>query len=180
MKKYIVLCAGICLAMSFTGCKSSDKAYRQAYDKAQQQAQAQNQYDNPIVQPVQTVTPVTQTQTQTQTPVQTTPVTQTQIVDNVDNVSVRQERVTVVNGSGLNNYSVVVGSFSVLANAEGVQQRLKNGGYNAQVVQNEAKTMYRVVAGTYPTKAEAVQLRDGLLGTQFNPDRDAWLLYNIK
>ena len=171
MKKYIMLCAGLCLAISFTSCHSSDKAYRQAYDKAQQQAANQNQYDTPVVQQVQTVTPVT--------PVQTQPSTQTQVVDNYDNVSVRRESVTLVNGNGLQDYSVVVGSFSVLANAEGLQQRLKNAGYNAQLAKNE-RGYYRVIAGTFGTKAAAAQLRDSLLGTQFNPDRDAWLLYNVK
>lgn len=166
MKKYIVLCAGLCLAMSFTSCKSSDKAYRQAYDKAQQQAAAQNQYETPVVQQVQTVTPVVP-------PTRTQPVTQTQIVDNVDNVAVRQEQVTMVNGSGLKNFSVVVGSFSVIANAEGEQQRLKNAGYNAQIVKNEARNMYRVVASTFDNKADAVVSRDQLR----NKYPDAWLLY---
>lgn len=174
MKKYILLFAGLCLALSFTSCKSSDKAYRQAYDKAKQQATAQDQYETPVVQQVQTVTPV---QTQTQ------PVTQTQVVDNYDNVSVRRESVTVVNGNGLQDYSVVVGSMTVYANAEGLQQRLKNGGYsNAQIVKSviNGKTWYRVISATFATKAEAAQSRDGILGTQFNRDSDAWLLYNEK
>lgn len=178
MKKYIVLCAGLCLAMSFTSCKSSDKAYRQAYDKALQQAATQNQYETPVVQQVQTVTP-----TNTTTPVQTQPVTQTQVVDNYDNVQVRREQVTVVNGSGLQDYSVVVASMSIIANAEGLQQRLKNGGYsNAQIVKSIAngKTMYRVVAATYASKADAARMRDAIRGTEFNPQSDAWLLYNIK
>ena len=34
MKKYIVLCAGLCAAMAFTSCKSSESAYKQAYLKA--------------------------------------------------------------------------------------------------------------------------------------------------
>lgn len=165
MKKYIVLCAGLCLAMSFTGCKSSESAYKKAYEKAQAQA-AQQQA------PVQQVTEVPVV-----TPVQTVPANQTQVVDNYDNVSVRQERVAVVNGAGLKNYSVVVGSFSVIANAEGLQQRLKNAGYNAQIVKNEERGMYRVVASTYDTKAEAAQSRNAISGTEFNPNADAWLLY---
>jgi len=76
----------------------------------------------------------------------------------------------------LQNYSVVVGSFSVIANAEGLQQRLKNAGYAAQIVKNERINMYRVIAATYNDKASAAQARDAILGTQFNPNRDAWLL----
>ncbi len=172
MKKYIVICAGLCLAMSLTSCGSSEKAYRKAYDKAQQAAQQQNVPQNinqPAVTPVVTETPVV-------TPVQTVPATQTQVVDNLDNIQVRQERVTVVSGAGLQNFSVVVGSFSVIANAEGLQQRLKNAGYAAQIVKNEDRNMYRVVAATFTDKASAAQSRDQLRATY----PDAWLLYNAR
>ena len=165
MKKFILLCAGFSLAMSFTSCKSSEKAYKQAYEKAQ--AQAANQgYETPVVQPVVTDNPVV-------TPVQTQPVTQTQVVDNLDNVSVTRENVSMVNGAKLSQFSVVVGSFSVIANAEGLQQRLKNAGYAAQIVKNETKNMYRVVASTFDSKAAAVQSREQLRATY----PDAWLLY---
>ena len=161
MKKYIVLCAGLCLAMSFTGCKSSESAYKKAYEKAQAQAQT-TQQKTPVVQETPVVTPVV-----------TKPVTETKVVDNLDNVTVRQERVSVVNGAGLKDFSVVVGSFSVIANAEGLQQRLKNAGYAAQIVKNDERNMYRVIASTFATKAEAVQSRDQLRATY----PDAWLLF---
>ena len=98
------------------------------------------------------------------------------VVDNVDNVAVREERVTMVNGAGVRNFSVVVGSFSVIANAEGLQQRLKNAGYSAQIVKNTDRNMYRVVASTFDDKASAVQSRDQLRSSY----PDAWLLYNLK
>ena len=170
MKKYIFMLAGLGLAMSFTSCGSSEKAYRKAYEKAQAQA-VQQQTQQPTVQP--TVQPVT-TETPVVTPVVTVPSTQTQVVDNRDNVQVRQERVSVVSGAGLQSYSVVVGSFSVIANAEGLQQRLKNAGYAAQIVKNEERNMYRVVASTFNNKGDAVQSRDQLRSTY----ADAWLLYN--
>ena len=171
MKKYIVLCAGLCLALSFTSCGSSEKAYRKAYEKAQSQAAAQ-QTQQPVQ---QTVTPVV-TETPVVTPVQTVSAGQTQVVDNTDNVQVRQERVSVISGSGLQNYSVVVGSFSVIANAEGLQQRLKNAGYAAQIVKNDDRNMYRVVASTFSDKASAVQSRDQLRASY----PDAWLLFNAR
>ena len=62
------------------------------------------------------------------TPVETRVANDTQVVDNADNVTVRQERVSVVNGGGLTNFSVVVGSFGLQANAEGLQQQLRDGG----------------------------------------------------
>ena len=164
MKKYIVLFAGLCLAISFTSCKSSESAYKKAYEKAQAQA-AQQQAQQPT-QPQQTETPVV-------TPVVTRPANQTQVTDNYDNVSVRQERVSVINGDGLSDFSVVVGSFSVIANAEGLQQKLRNAGYNAQIVKNEERNMYRVVAATFANKADAVRSRDNLRSTY----PDAWLLF---
>jgi len=164
MKKYIVLFAGLCLAVSFTSCKSSESAYKKAYEKAQ--AQAAQQQAQTATQPQQTETPVV-------TPVVTRPANQTQVTDNYDNVSVRQERVSVINGDGLSDFSVVVGSFSVIANAEGLQQKLRNAGYNAQIVKNEERNMYRVVAATFANKADAVRSRDNLRSTY----PDAWLLF---
>jgi len=82
----------------------------------------------------------------------------------------------MVNGVGIRNFSVVVGSFSVIANAEGLQQRLKNAGYSAQIVKNTDRNMYRVVASTFDDKASAVQSRDQLRSSY----PDAWLLYNLK
>ncbi|MBQ9672630.1 MAG: SPOR domain-containing protein [Prevotella sp.] len=166
MKKYMVLCAGLCLAMVLTGCKSKESAYKQAYEKAK--AAESSQVQAPVEETVEE-TPVV-------TPVQTRPVTETKVVDNVDNVAVREERVSVVNGNGLRNFSVVVGSFSVIANAEGLQQRLKNAGYDAQVVKNEERNMYRVVASTFDDKGSAVQSRDQLRSNY----PDAWLLYQKK
>lgn len=160
----MVLCAGLCVAMAFTGCKSSESAYKKAYEKAKAQEMAQQQTEPTDV----NTTPVT--------PVVETPVTETTIVDNSDNVSVKTENVSLVNGSGLKNFSVVVGSFSVMANAEGLQQRLKGEGYDAQVVKNAAINMYRVIATTFDSKADAVSSRNDLRG-KF---KDAWLLYNGK
>ena len=166
MKKFMVLGAAMCIAMAFTGCKSSESAYKKAYEKAKSQEQtstdnddSSTQQDAPVVAPVET-------QTQTQ------PVTETRTVDNYDNEPVRRENVSVVNGAGLKAYSVVVGSFGVKANAEGLQQRLKNAGYDAQVAYHAGNNMYRVVATTYDSKASAVQSRNQLRATY----TDAWLL----
>ena len=166
MKKFMVLGAAMCIAMAFTGCKSSESAYKKAYEKAKSQEQtstdnddSSTQQDAPVVAPVET-------QTQTQ------PVTETRTVDNYDNEPVRRENVSVVNGAGLKAYSVVVRSFGVKANAEGLQQRLKNAGYDAQVAYNAGNNMYRVVATTYDSKASAVQSRNQLRATY----TDAWLL----
>ena len=111
MKKYMVLCAGLCAAMAFTSCKSSESAYKKAYEKAKAQETAQ-----------QTTPETAQTEANVVAPLVDRPATDTQVVDNVDNVQVRQERVSLVNGSGLKHFSVVVGSFSLKANADGLSR----------------------------------------------------------
>ncbi|MBQ8656321.1 MAG: SPOR domain-containing protein [Prevotella sp.] len=167
MKKYIFLGATLCVAMAFTSCKSSESAYRKAYLKAQQRTEAQqNVTETPTVQPTVTETP-------TVAPVTTRPADETRVTDNTDNVTVRQENLTVVDGGGLKTYSVVVGSFSVKANAEGQMERLRSKGYAAQLGYNADRNMYRVIASTFDNKADAVQSRDQLR-SEF---ADAWLLF---
>lgn len=34
MKKYSVICAGLCVALAFTSCKSKESAYRKLFEKA--------------------------------------------------------------------------------------------------------------------------------------------------
>ena len=158
MKKYFVLCIGFCAALAMTSCKSSESAYKKAYEKAKAQEQAQ---------PAQTQEPVNVV-----APVETKPVTETRVVDNVDNVQVRQEDYSLVSGAGLKNFSVVVGAFSVRANAEGLQQQLKDAGYDAQIVKNEARNLYRVIAATFDSKSEAARSRNEFRAKY----PDAWLL----
>ena len=105
MKKSIVMCAGVCAALVLASCGSSkDSAFKKAYDKAKAQEQVATQPETPA--PV--VAPIVEK-----------PATQSTVIDNVDNANVRTEDVTLVSGAGLQNFSVVVGSFSLKANAEG-------------------------------------------------------------
>jgi cell division protein FtsN len=165
MKKVMVFGAAVCVAIAFTGCKSSESAYKKAYEKAKAQ-EAANTQEQPTVQPVETYTPAV-------TPVTVAPATQTQVVDNGDNITVRQEKLSVVDGAGLKNFSVVVGSFSVKANAESLMNRLKSAGYAAQLGYNADRNMYRVIASTFDNKADAARSRDQLRSTY----ADAWLLF---
>ena len=161
MKKMMLVCAGLCMVLAFSSCKSKESAYRKAYEKAKAQeaenAMIQNNDENvAVVAPVQTV-PATTTSS------------------NVANANVRSENVSVVSGAGLKDYSVVVGSFSLKANAEGLQQTLNAQGYSAQVVVNNqvSPAMYRVVATTFDSKGEAAASRNAL--QEKYPG--AWLLY---
>lgn len=163
MKKSLILSAGLCAVLTLASCGSKESAYRKAYDKAQAAEAEANLAANTV-------------QTATETPVVTplTPTNPTQpTVDNYDNATYRQEAVTLVSGAGLKNFSVVVGSFSVQANAQGLQNTLKAAGYDAQIVQN-SRGMYRVVASTFDRKEDAASSRDAFRSKY----PDAWLLYN--
>ena len=114
MKKVVVLGMGLCAALAFSSCKSSESAYKKAYEKAKQQelAEAGGQTEAPAVEeaPVAAVTPVA-------------PVTPP-----VSNAPVREEKVELVSGDGLKAYSVVCGSFGVKANADGLKDFLDREG----------------------------------------------------
>ena len=85
MKKYTMICAALCAALMFTGCKSSESAYKQAYLKAKQQeelqqqqeaqAQAQAQAQEQAAQAVQ------EQENNVVVPMEEKPVTETQVVD---------------------------------------------------------------------------------------------------
>ena len=163
MRNYLVMGAALCVAIAFTSCKSQESAYKKMYEKAKAQEEQQTAASNGQEQA--TVTPmVTKQADQTS-------------VSNVDDTPVRSEDVTLINGSGIKQFSVVVGSFSLRSNAEGLQSLLKNGGYDAQIVFNPQNSMYRVISGTYDTKSQAVQSRDAIRGSKFNKNSDSWLLY---
>lgn len=160
MKKIFLMGFALVAAFTMSSCKSGESAYKKAYEKAQAQQNA-----GTIVTPVNNA--AEQNNQVSVTPVQTvTPVT------DYSNVTVRTEDVTVVNGSGLKAYSVVVGSFGVQANATALQKKLSGQGYQAQVVKSPSN-MYRVILSTHNDKVSAAQSRDKVRGTY----PDAWLLY---
>ena len=155
MKNYFVLGAAVCVAVSMVSCKSSESAYKKAYEKAkQQQTTTEAPVQSTVVAPATTVAPV---QTVTTTP--------------VVNESTRTETLTLVSGTGIKAFSVVVGSFGIKANAENLQSKLNSQGYAAQLATNP-QGMYRVIASTFDDLNSAVQSRNALRA-QFP---DAWLL----
>ncbi len=165
MKKLVVLGMGLCIALSFSSCKSSESAYKKAYEKAKQQELATAPAEEAAA-PVEAA------------PVVAAPVQSTSTV-NVG--TVREEKVNLVSGEDLKAYSVVCGSFGVKANAEGLKQKLDAEGYSAKVVYNAERNMYRVVAASYDDRIQAAQARDDFKAK--HPDnadfQKAWLLYNV-
>jgi len=161
MKKTMLFVAAAAV-LTLASCHSTDSAYKKAYEKARAQEAAQkatSQQESPVVAPVET------------TPVVTAPTSAQSAADE----KVTREKLTVVEGSPLKAYSVVVGAFGLRTNAEGVQQTLKNKGYaGAVIVRNEERNLYRVVAATFDSKADAVNSRNQLRSLY----PDAWLLLN--
>jgi cell division protein FtsN len=162
LNKIAIAALSICTLAGMSSCKSNESMYKKAYEKARaQQTQTQQTVKTDEPAPVK-IAPVTTT------PTTTTPTTDT------SSETVRTEKVTVISGSGLKAYSVVCGSFSLKANAEGLQNTLKQKGYEAQIALNPTNKLYRVVASTFDNKSDAVSSRNKLRATY----PDAWLLYN--
>ena len=163
MKKLVVLGMGLCIALAFTSCKSSESAYKKAYEKAKQQelAEASVAEEAPAAAPVVAA------------PVAAAPTTPVAVG------TVREEKVQLVSGEGLKAYSVVCGSFGVKANADGLKARLDNAGYNAKVVYNAENNMYRVIVASYDDRVQAAQARDNFKAKYSNnPEfQKSWLLY---
>jgi cell division protein FtsN len=162
MKKLAVLGMGVCIALAFSSCKSSESAYKKAYEKAKQQELAEPQTTAPAEEVV------------------TAPV-EVKVVESAP-AGMRQEKVTVVSGgTSLKTFSVVCGAYSVKANAEGVKQALVNEGYTAMVVYNAERNLYRVVIGTFDDRASAENLRDSFKAKHPSNDdfQKAWLLYSV-
>ena len=155
MKKLAVLGMGVCIALAFSSCKSSESAYKKAYEKAKQQELAEPQ----TTAPAEEVAPVV-----------TAPV-EVKVVESAP-AGMRQEKVTVVSGgTSLKTFSVVCGAYSVKANE----------GYTAMVVYNAERNLYRVVIGTFDDRASAENLRDSFKAKHPSNDdfQKAWLLYSV-
>ena len=164
MKKLAVLGMGLCVALAFTSCKSSESAYKKAYEKAKQQELAE--------------TPAAEEAEAVAAPVVAAPVAAAQAAP-VEVGTIREERVQLVSGAGLKAFSVVCGSFGVKANADGLKSKLDADGYNAKVVYTADKNMYRVIVASYDDRVQAAQARDNFKAKySSNPDfQKAWLLY---
>ncbi len=160
MKKTLMMIAAVFAVFTLASCHSKESAYKKAYEKAQAQ-QTQPTTTTPVVQQTPTTTVTT--------------VTPSAPANDYSNVSVRSENFSLVSGAALKAYSVVIGSFGVKANATRLSETLAAKGYTPRVLQASTSngTMYRVVATSYDTKAEAAQSRANL-ESQYP---GAWLLY---
>lgn len=164
MKKLVVLGMGLCMALAFTSCKSSESAYKKAYEKAKQQEMAEAPVAEETVAAPVVAAPVVAAPAPAPAPVEVG--------------TVREEKVQLVSGNGLKAFSVVCGSFGVKANADGLKSRLEADGYNALVVSN-GQGMYRVIVASYDDRVQAAQARDNFKAKYSNNAefQKSWLLY---
>lgn len=161
MRNYFVLGMGICIALSFTACKSSESAYKKAYEQAKQQELVETEVAAPVE-----VTPVYVPE---EKPVHT-------------GGTVREEKITVVSGDDLlKEYSVVCGSFGVKTNADNLKSFLDAEGYDATIAFNADRAMYRVIVNTFSDRASAERARDAFKARYPNREdfQQSWLLYRI-
>lgn len=182
MKKVLFVAVALGAAFVMSSCKSNESAYRAAYERAKAQETAQVQTTTPVAvvetpAPVVETTPAVETTTTVTTTTTTTTPTNTAVAD--AEVRTIQGGFSVVNGATVKTYGVVVGSFSLQANAESLCATLRAQGMTPSVVKtnetiNGMTGWYRVVAASYEDKAQAVQTRDQLRSTYTG----AWLLYN--
>ena len=164
MKKS-VLFGLLSVALVLTSCKSQESAYKMAYEAAKAQESALVQVNAPME----------------VTPVSTAPVVVESVVEEYEAAPVREEQVAAVSVSGeLKAYSVVCGSFSMQANAQGLKDYLIDEGYAAGIVKNVEKNMFRVIIGSYDTKADAARARESFK-KRFPSRADfqgSWILLN--
>lgn len=152
--------AALVMVLGLGSCKSKKSAYRKAYEEAKQREIATQDVSRSVTyEEPKTVTPAT-----VETP----------------SVTIRKERVSVLEGENSNNlkrYSVVIGSFQNPTNAKSLREKMTAKGYNAVLAKNEMG-MLRVIVSSFDTREEAAASRDAIK-SRFAPEyKDAWILAN--
>ena len=148
-RNYLLLSFALAFFFSLNACKSKESAYKSAYAAAKAREATENNVDE--------TTPVVQ-------PVAPAPV-----------VNVQKEKVTALDGAGMQQFNVVIGSFQNKTNALSLKERMSNRGYQAFLAQNE-RGMYRVIVATFSDKASAVAERERVKEKYYPDFQDAWIL----
>ena len=149
-KNYLLWSLALVLLFSLDSCKPKESAYKAAYEAAKAREAEENR--------VTEVTPVYKP-------------------SDLLTESVQKEKVTAIDGAGIQQFSVVIGSFLNRTNAESLKQRMTNQGFRAFLAQNE-KGMYRVIVATFVDKTAAVAERERVKSRYYPDFQDAWILDN--
>ena len=150
-------------AFLMVACKAKESTYKAAYEMAQQKELADESVKSPEVKKEATTEVAPST-----VKVESSP------------VKVTVEKVTAVDAGDagkLKKFNVIVGTFSITTNANGLKNNLIKDGYNAFTVQN-AKGWYRVVAASFDTREAATSFRETIKQRYSGKFDDAWLLIN--
>ena len=93
------------------------------------------------------------------------------------NLSVREvNNYEHISGPALLTYSIVVGSFGLSSNAEGLVAELKAKGYSSPIIIKDAdRRMYRVISNTTNDKQEAASLLEDVKKKGYKSS--SWVLY---
>jgi len=154
-KIYLLWSFALVFLFFFSSCKPKESAYKAAYEAAK----ARDIQDNPVV---DEVTPITKP------------------VDDYYSSStdaVQKEKITIVDGSGIQQFSVVIGSFLNKTNAVSLKNRMANQGFSPILAQN-SMGMYRVIVSTFGDKASAAAERARIKDRYYPDFQDAWILDN--
>ncbi|MDR2691369.1 MAG: SPOR domain-containing protein [Dysgonamonadaceae bacterium] len=147
--KYLLGILVVCALFTLDACKSKESAYKAAYEAAKAKE-------------LQEEANVTFAEKPT-------------VSDAVTSAIVLKETITVVdNFPSIQQYNVVIGSFTNKTNALSLQERMTGRGYSAVLAQNE-KGMYRVIAATFGNKTDAAMERDNIR-KNYPEFEDAWIL----
>jgi cell division protein FtsN len=142
------------LVFSVTACKPKQSAYQRVYEAAQSRSTVD---ETPAYNNRNNNTNVVVERTRPQT-----------------TADFQVEKITAVDGAGIKQYSVVIGSFINKTNAESLKNRMQAKGFRPVLAQNE-KNMYRVIVATYDNKTDAYDKRDEIRA-DYPEFSDAWLL----
>lgn len=151
MKSKIYLWAiALVFVFAFESCKPKESAYKAAYEAAKAREMQENN--------VEEVTPVEKSAANSA-------------------VSVQKEKVTAIDGFGIKQFNVVIGSFLNKTNAVSLKERMEAQGFRAFLAQNE-RGMYRVIIATFSDKSSAVTERNRVKEKYYPEFQDSWILDN--
>jgi len=150
-KVYLLWALALALLFSLNACKSKESAYKTAYETAKAKEATENNG-------VEETTPVTKTPSSA-----------------TNNTTVQKEKVTPIDGAGIQQFSVVIGSFVNKTNAQSLKERMSSKGFQSFLAQNE-RGMYRVIVATFSDKASAVAERERVKEKYYPDFQDAWIL----
>lgn len=151
IRNLLVVC--LAAAAALTGCKTSEKNYREAYERTIARDNERADFDDTVY-------------GRYRRDVKTTPT----VTASGDTLDVRSTYVTVTPDGGgipenLKRYCVVAAEFKQLFNARSVRQRFVDGGVPGAFIVQTREPFYYVVAGSYSDFAEAEALLQKLKTT---------------